>query len=415
MSLFQTYFQRAKSWIGRYTIPGGGISVSSCKQISYPEVTGYFIPTLLDWGMKDRALQYAHGLLRIQSEDGSWNEPRGRASYVFDPENDGLFRLVRENLMRPKDELVPTISIVLPVHNGSKYLRESIESCLMQTFRNWELIIVNDCSTDESGVIAEEYAVRDKRVRVIHNETNLKLPASLNVGFRYAKGEYLTWTSDDNRYLPNALQRMIDFLRDQPKYQMVCAAMKVIDGEGKLKKRRIFRPLRRHLLSGNTIGGCFLYHKSVLETVGGYDENCFLIEDYEYWLRIASHYAIGRINDVLYLYRVHTQNLSSTHNRIEIRKKHVEMCMKYWGKLSDTLSYRVRKRSIKKMISMAGLESDADALMAFASDECFTHPHDKTILRYVLFKYKLIHRLVQVSRCLSIFTKKVFTKKEKQT
>lgn len=106
------------------------------------------------------------------------------------------------------------------MHNGAEYLRESIESCLAQTFRNWELIVVNDCSTDESGAIAEEYAAMDERIRVIHNETNLKLPASLNVGFRQAKGEYLTWTSDDNLYLPHALQRMIDFLREQPEYAM---------------------------------------------------------------------------------------------------------------------------------------------------------------------------------------------------
>jgi len=81
----------------------------------------------------------------------------------------------------------PKVSIVLPVYNGAKYLRESVDSCLAQTFSNWELIIVNDCSTDESSAIAEEYAAKDERIRVIHNETNLKLPASLNAGFCQAK------------------------------------------------------------------------------------------------------------------------------------------------------------------------------------------------------------------------------------
>ena len=169
------------------------------------------------------------------------------------------------------------ISIVLPVYNGSQYIRESIESCLTQTFRDWELIIVNDCSTDESGAIAEEYAAKDERVRVIHNTTNLKLPGSLNVGFRFAKGEYLTWTSDDNRFLPNALQRMIDFLRGHQEYQMVCAAYTCIDSDGK-SMNCDFIPLRTPLICGNSVGACFLYTRKVYETIGEYDTSTFLLK-----------------------------------------------------------------------------------------------------------------------------------------
>lgn len=100
------------------------------------------------------------------------------------------------------------ISIVLPVYNGEKYLRESIDSILAQTYKNWELLIVDDCSTDSSSEIAKEYVSKDRRIYYYHNENNLRLPRNLNKGFSLARGNYLTWTSDDNRFKPTALEKM---------------------------------------------------------------------------------------------------------------------------------------------------------------------------------------------------------------
>ena len=89
------------------------------------------------------------------------------------------------------------VSIVMPVYNGEKYLRQSIASVVNQTFKDWNLIIVDDCSTDSSPEIMNEYAKADDRIQVIHNEVNSKIPASLNNGFEEAAGRYFTWTSDD--------------------------------------------------------------------------------------------------------------------------------------------------------------------------------------------------------------------------
>lgn len=85
----------------------------------------------------------------------------------------------------------PLVSIVLPVYNGEKYLASAIESILAQSYRNWELILVNDCSTDRSLEIMENYAGKDARIRVVQNAENLKLPRSLNAGFAEAKGNIL--------------------------------------------------------------------------------------------------------------------------------------------------------------------------------------------------------------------------------
>ena len=100
----------------------------------------------------------------------------------------------------------PKISIVLPCYNGAKMLGNAIESIINQTLQNWELIIVNDCSTDNTLQVAQSFAEKDNRIKVITNEYNSKLPASLNNGFRQAQGEYWTWTSDDNLLLPEMFE-----------------------------------------------------------------------------------------------------------------------------------------------------------------------------------------------------------------
>ena len=105
---------------------------------------------------------------------------------------------------------MPKVSIVLPTYNGSAFITEAIDSILNQTFSDFELIIVNDCSTDNTFQLCKDYAQKDKRIKLISNSTNLKLPASLNVGFSYATGEYFTWTSDDNYYKDNAIEKMVN-------------------------------------------------------------------------------------------------------------------------------------------------------------------------------------------------------------
>ena len=126
----------------------------------------------------------------------------------------------------------PEISIVMPVYNGERYLREAVESIIAQDFEEWELILVNDCSTDGTPAVMEEYQSRDKRIRVIHNEKNQKLPRSLNIGFAQAKGCYFTWTSDDNRYKPQALGTMYQYLELHQDAGLVFADMDYIDETG---------------------------------------------------------------------------------------------------------------------------------------------------------------------------------------
>lgn len=204
----------------------------------------------------------------------------------------------------------PEISIVMPVYNGERYLREAVESIIAQDFEEWELILVNDCSTDGTSAVMEEYQSRDGRIRVIHNETNQKLPRSLNIGFTQARGNYFTWTSDDNRYKPQALEKMYQYLELHQDTGLVFADMDYIDETG-AKTGAVSRNAEE-IWSSNCVGACFLYRREVAETVGGYDADLFLVEDYDYWLRIAKCYPVAHLPQCLYEYRNHGTSLTQT-------------------------------------------------------------------------------------------------------
>ena len=208
------------------------------------------------------------------------------------------------------------ISIVLPVYNGARFLKDSIDSVIAQTHQNWELLILDDCSTDETPEIAKEYQATDSRIQYYRNEKNLKLPGNLNKGFSLAKGEYLTWTSDDNRFRPNALERMLEVLQEK-KVGLVCASYQVIDENDKeLHVIRVRNESKGSVLGSNVVGACFLYTREVYETVGDYDTQLFLVEDWDFWQRVIMRFPFYAIDETLYDYRWHEASLTSTKNKV---------------------------------------------------------------------------------------------------
>lgn len=210
--------------------------------------------------------------------------------------------------MMKKEKLV---SIILPVYNGEDNIGSAIESVLNQSYKNWELIIVNDCSTDNTLEILLEFQKRDPRVHVICNERNLKLPKTLNVGFKHARGEYYTWTSDDNLYKKNAIETMVGVLEENSDISMVYSDYSNIDSSGTvLNYVNLQEP--EALVVGNVIGACFLYTAKVAQLTNGYDADLFLAEDYDYWIQIYKNGKIKHICEDLYSYRLHVASLTAT-------------------------------------------------------------------------------------------------------
>ncbi|MGB1288320.1 MAG: glycosyltransferase family 2 protein, partial [Aggregatilineales bacterium] len=203
------------------------------------------------------------------------------------------------------------VSVVLPVYNGERYLALSIDSVLAQTFEAWELIIVDDCSTDKTPQIAQGYTARDPRIRYIRHEHNKKLPGALNTGFNGAQGRYHTWTSDDNIYRPHALTTMVDFLQSHSGIDLVYTDYSFIDENGDISG---FSPVadKALLVKKAVVGTCFMYKREIHEKLNGYDENLFTIEDYDFWLRASMYFELAPLHEDLYLYRQHPGTLTST-------------------------------------------------------------------------------------------------------
>jgi hypothetical protein len=182
----------------------------------------------------------------------------------------------------PLEDLAPCrkgrVSVVLPVYNQASMLAEAIESVLAQTYRDIELIIVNDGSSDGVEKVLDRY-VDDPRV-VVLTQPNRKLPAALNEGFRHATGELYTWTSADNAMLPDQLERMVAWLKSHPEQAMVFSDYQAIDDAGKPLHDPKFRPQNQdpsdpavmrlpnevtvanfHESGDNFIGASFLYRR----------------------------------------------------------------------------------------------------------------------------------------------------------
>ncbi len=230
---------------------------------------------------------------------------------------------------------MPLISVVLPTYNGEKYISQSIESIIKQTLTDWELIIVNDNSTDNTVEIVEKYMRQDRRIKVIHNIKNQMLPMSLNIGFHNSCGKFLTWTSDDNLYLESAFEVMYRELISDESCPMVCANMQIIDEKGENIESFV---VSDEIWFHNCIGACFLYKRNVYEKIGDYNQDLFLVEDYDYWMRILLEYrSIKCLSKCLYLYRRHSDSLSESKicnvikQRIHFRAKYLGVILNHMG------------------------------------------------------------------------------------
>ncbi len=235
------------------------------------------------------------------------------------------------------------VSIVLPVYNGADMLHESIESILAQTYPNFELIAIDDGSTDETADILEDYARKDARIRVVHQE-NRKIPRTLSRGFRLARGEYLTWTSNDNHLKPDFLQKMVDFLERQPTCDMVYANQDIISEDGlPLRDSDWYKgyqqpagsehiylpadPSELNIHPNNYVGAAFLYRSRVPWLLGDYSPARFTMEDYDYWMRVNEMLTL-RHSDFqapVYEYRFHSRSLTARDKELGITSRRTHM------------------------------------------------------------------------------------------
>ena len=201
------------------------------------------------------------------------------------------------------------ISIIMGIYNCEKYLKESLDSLINQTFKNWELIMCDDGSTDNTYNIAKKYEEEfPEKIKLIRNEKNLGLNATLNKCLELAKGKYIARQDGDDISLPNRLEKEYVFLEKNPQYALVSAKMSYFDENGEWGELNIKKiPNKDDFVKGSPFAHApVLIRKEVLEAVNGYtvDEKLLRVEDYHLWFKIYAKGYIGyNIDEVLYKMR----------------------------------------------------------------------------------------------------------------
>lgn len=213
------------------------------------------------------------------------------------------------------------VSVLMTVFNGEKFLKQSIDSVLNQTFKDFEFIIVDDASQDRTWQILEDFAARDKRIVLVRNDTNLGVSNSSNVGLEIARGEYVARLDSDDIALPHRLETQVSYLETHPEVGMVGSQMKVVNAEGQEKEDYIVPRLHGEILwtlfFGNPMAHpTIMFRKSIVDDVGGYGDSLRASLDKDLYVRMINKTRFANLDQALVKYRRHERSIWATQSKL---------------------------------------------------------------------------------------------------
>lgn len=229
----------------------------------------------------------------------------------------------------------PTLSIVMPTHNRAGYIGIAIESVLIQTYSDWELIVVDDGSTDETEAVVEAFIKRDARIHYIRQNQNKGIASTRNNGVAQARGRYIAMLdSDDAWSSPEKLARQIAALEADPELGIVGTWLEIINEKGvhtgdRLSYAQDDAGIRAKQIYKNSFAqSSVIFRKDAFEKAGGYDGRFIVTDDHDLWLKIGRSYRFATLPQYDLLYRRHSGNITRTrritaaHEELEILRKH---------------------------------------------------------------------------------------------
>jgi len=267
----------------------------------------------------------------------------------------------------------PVVSVIVPTYNCEKYLRRSIESIINQTFKDFELIIINDGSTDDTGEILDEFCEIDKRVIILENEKIQGVASSLNRGIRKASGRYIARMDADDISEVRRFEKQVDYLENNPEVGVVGSYIQFIDDHGKsINKWDLFSSdtLIRYTF-------CFLSqlcHPSLMMRSdiidGNTTYNQVTAEDYDLWVRLSTKTRFSNISEYLIKRRRHDQTKTS----------------KEYGNMYESWR-KTHRMALKTIIGIEPSASTSEYLFRFINGKKLEKPEELTIL------YSLINQI----------------------
>jgi glycosyltransferase involved in cell wall biosynthesis len=293
--------------------------------------------------------------------------------------------------------MAPTVSVIIPAYNQAQFVAQAIESVFGQTFIDYEIIVINDGSTDETAQILAGYA---ERIRVV-TQANAGLSAARNSGLRLAQGEFIGLLDADDMWYPGALLAMVDHFTKNPEIDVVCGAWDLIDETGRIissandptnLRARVRADFLRTIAVGNiVIPSALLLRRRVFECCGNFDPMLKGVEDWDLLIRLAAHgHKLDLISVPVLHYRRHSGCLTRDPQRTEQASRQVltklfsdEQLAPRIGDLRDH-AYIYAWLSIAGYCQEAGLEADVRRLVGMAQEIYQKAPPNQELnLRYL--------------------------------
>lgn len=236
------------------------------------------------------------------------------------------------------------VSIIMGVFNGENRVGNAIESILNQDYDNFELIICDDCSTDNTLNILKKYEMQDKRIKVIQNDKNKQLAYTLNHCLEYVTGDFVARMDDDDFSHSNRLRKEIEFLKNNPKYALVGAGRNMVDSTGIWAKENGMGEVSKlDVLKGRTfVHPTVMIRTNILRKLNGYvdSKKCFRVEDLDLWMRLYNAGYIGyNLEDILLDYFEDPNSMKRRKYRYRINE--FQLKRKYYKNLKISFKYMV--------------------------------------------------------------------------
>ncbi|MCX6752830.1 MAG: glycosyltransferase family 2 protein [Candidatus Nomurabacteria bacterium] len=233
------------------------------------------------------------------------------------------------------------ISIIIPTYNSSKFIRNTIQSVLEQTYTDWELLIIDDCSKDETEEIIKEYKKKEPKIKFYKTDNNSGGPAlSKNIGIKNSNGSYIAFLDHDDEWHKEKLEKQIKLFENSKDKNLgiVSTFLDIKEKETIIKYSKNYRKdILKYLASGNFLmtSSCIMVKKDVFEKIGLFDKSLSVSDDLDMWIRIAkNNYNFDYVPEYLTTYIYHNKNASliNRENYTETKllfKKHKEIYLKY--------------------------------------------------------------------------------------
>ena len=288
----------------------------------------------------------------------------------------------------------PILSVLMPVFNSERFVAEAIESILKQTFKDFELLILDDASTDNCLEIIEDFKRKDSRIKVFQNEKNLGVVESRNKLINLSKGKYIAWLDSDDIALPNRFEKQIKFLEDHPEIGMVGAYPKIIDENGKKLGIWLFetdpQKLKIELFFHSPyLSSSVMIRKSSLPQ-NFYDSKFPVAEDFDLYSKISENCDAANISKFLVKYRINSKGLSKSNTgkmeqlAVQVIKEHAE---RLGVKLEESEIKNFRKIITSSRIDFTDIAEIEKSLILLKDLLLKNGRFDKTAVEDVIQKY----------------------------